>query len=201
MIKNLIFDIGGIIIDDGKEIMQKYFNISKEETVKLRKIIYGSNYFSECLLGKITQNECKQKLILENPSYKYYIEKSLNVDNQNEILPMKKEVLDLIYTLKNKYKIYFLSNLTDATYEYIIKILNEFNGGIYSFKVGVKKPDSRIYEKLIKKYKLEKKECIFFDDKQKNIDMSNKLGILGIKFNTKEDIINSLNKIDDITRI
>ena len=48
---------------------------------------------------------------------------------------------------------------------------------------------------------LSKKECIFFYDKQKNIDMSNKLGILGIKFNTKEDIINSLNKIDDITRI
>ena len=133
--------------------------------------------------------------ILEHADKNHFI----NINGNT--LTIKKEVLDLIYTLKNKYKIYFLSNLTDATYEYIIKILNEFNGGIYSFKVGVKKPDSRIYEKLIKKYKKKKKECIFFDDKQKNIDMSNKLGILGIKFNTKEDIINSLNKIDDITRI
>lgn len=50
MIKNIILDIGGIILDDGKENLRKYLHVSEEKTNELYKIVYGSKGFRQYLL-------------------------------------------------------------------------------------------------------------------------------------------------------
>lgn len=192
MIKNIILDIGGIILDDGKENLRKYLQVSKEETEKLYKIVYGSKGFRQYLLGYINLEECMNSVISENSEYKDYIEKMLLKSNLKDIVPIKSDVLQVIRKLKERYKIYFLSNITKETYEYIEEILNEFDGGIYSFKVHLCKPNPEIYKKLLYTYNLKKEESIFFDDRQRNVDIGNKLGIKSIKFNTEQDILDVL---------
>lgn len=192
MIKNIILDIGGIILDDGKENLRKYLQVSKEETEKLYKIVYGSKEFRQYLLGYINLEECMNSVISENSEYKDYIEKMLLKSNLKDIVPIKSDVLQVIRKLKERYKIYFLSNITKETYEYIEEILNEFDGGIYSFKVHLCKPNPEIYKKLLYTYNLKKEESIFFDDRQRNVDIGNKLGIKSIKFNTEQDILDVL---------
>ena len=192
MIKNIILDIGGIILDDGKENLRKYLQVSKEETEKLYKIVYGSKGFRQYLLGYINLEECMNLVISENQEYKDYIEKMLLKSNLKDIVPIKSDVLQVIRKLKERYKIYFLSNITKETYEYIEEILNEFDGGIYSFKVHLCKPNPEIYKKLLYTYYLKKEESIFFDDRQRNVDIGNKLGIKSIKFNTEQDILDVL---------
>ena len=192
MIKNIILDIGGIILDDGKENLRKYLQVSKEETEKLYKIVYGSKGFRQYLLGYINLEECMNSVISENSEYKDYIEKMLLKSNLKDIVPIKFDVLQVIRKLKERYKIYFLSNITKETYEYIEEILNEFDGGIYSFKVHLCKPNPEIYKKLLYTYNLKKEESIFFDDRQRNVDIGNKLGIKSIKFDTEQDILDVL---------
>lgn len=192
MIKNIILDIGGIILDDGKENLRKYLQVSKEETEKLYKIVYGSKGFRQYLLGYINLEECMNSVISENSEYKDYIEKMLLKSNLKDIVPIKSDVLQVIRKLKERYKIYFLSNITKETYEYIEEILNEFDGGIYSFKVHLCKPNPEIYKKLLYTYNLKKEESIFFDDRQRNVDIGNKLGIKSIKFDTEQDILDVL---------
>ncbi len=192
MIKNIILDIGGIILDDSKENLRKYLQVSKEETEKLYKIVYGSKGFRQYLLGYINLEECMNLVISENQEYKDYIEKMLLKSNLKDIVPIKSDVLQVIRKLKERYKIYFLSNITKETYEYIEEILNEFDGGIYSFKVHLCKPNPEIYKKLLYTYNLKKEESIFFDDRQRNVDIGNKLGIKSIKFNTEQDILDVL---------
>ena len=192
MIKNIILDIGGIILDDGKENLRKYLQVSKEETEKLYKIVYGSKGFRQYLLGYINLEECMNLVISENQEYKDYIEKMLLKSNLKDIVPIKSDVLQVIRKLKERYKIYFLSNITKETYEYIEEILNEFDGGIYSFKVHLCKPNPEIYKKLLYTYYLKKEESIFFDDRQRNVDIGNKIGIKSIKFNTEQDILDVL---------
>lgn len=192
MIKNIILDIGGIILDDGKENLRKYLQVSKEETEKLYKIVYGSKGFRQYLLGYINLEKCMNSVISENSEYKDYIEKMLLKSNLKDIVPIKFDVLQVIRKLKERYKIYFLSNITKETYEYIEEILNEFDGGIYSFKVHLCKPNPEIYKKLLYTYNLKKEESIFFDDRQRNVDIGNKLGIKSIKFNTEQDILDVL---------
>lgn len=192
MIKNIILDIGGIILDDSKENLRKYLQVSKEETEKLYKIVYGSKGFRQYLLGYINLEECMNLVISENQEYKDYIEKMLLKSNLKDIVPIKSDVLQVIRKLKERYKIYFLSNITKETYEYIEEILNEFDGGIYSFKVHLCKPNPEIYKKLLYTYNLKKEESIFFDDRQRNVDIGNKLGIKSIKFDTEQDILDVL---------
>ena len=192
MIKNIILDIGGIILDDGKENLRKYLQVSEEETKKLYKIVYGSKGFRQYLLGYINLEKCMNSIISENPTYRAYIEKMLLKSNLKDIVPIKANVLQVIRELKEKYNIYFLSNITKETYEYIEDILNEFDGGIYSFKVHLCKPNPEIYKKLLYTYNLKKEESIFFDDRQRNVDIGNKLGIKSIKFDTEQDILDVL---------
>jgi hypothetical protein len=75
MIKNMILDIGGIILDDGKENLRKYLQVSEEETKKLYKIVYGSKGFRQYLLGYINLKKCMNSIISENPAYRAYIKK------------------------------------------------------------------------------------------------------------------------------
>ena len=185
MIKNFIFDIGGVILDNSKEILQKYLNKDEKEVKELTNIVYGSPLFRKVLLGEMTQKECMKQLTIQYPKYSLEIEKMLSDSNQNKILPLKKEILDLIYKLKERnYKLYLLSNLTKQTYNYIeeLKILDTFDGGVFSFKDKLLKPHNEIYELLVERYNLNRKECVFFDDILKNVEAGNKLGIKSIQF-------------------
>lgn len=54
------------------------------------------------------------------------------------------------------------------------------------------KPDVKFYERLIQKLNLNKNETIFFDDKIKNVEVGNSVGIKSVKFNSTDDILRSL---------
>lgn len=192
MIKNLVFDIGGILLDDGKENLKKFLRISEENVKKLYKTIYGSKEFRQYLVGRLKLEECIKEVIQKNPEQKDYIEKILSKENLPKTMPIKNDILHVLKKLKEKYKIYFLSNLTEDTYLYIKNILEKFDGGIYSFSAHICKPESEIYIKLLNKYNLKKEETIFFDDRQKNVDIGNRLEIKSIKFNTIDDIMNTI---------
>ena len=71
---------------------------------------------------------------------------------------------------KQGYKLYLLTNITEDSYNYINDLINInsiFDGGIYSYKEHIIKPDKRIYNLLIDKYNLKRSETIFLDDKEK----------------------------------
>lgn len=192
MIKNLVFDIGGILLDDGKENLMKFLEVSEEYVKKIYKIVYGSKEFRQYLVGRLELEECIKGAIQKNPEQKEFIEKLLSKENLPKTMPIKNDILNVLRELNKKYKIYFLSNLTEETYLYIKNILEEFDGGIYSFKAHVCKPEPEIYIKLIKKYNLKKEETIFFDDRQKNVDIGNSLEIKSVKFNNIDDIVNAI---------
>ena len=195
MIRNIILDIGGVICDEGYGNLAKKLKIKEEQAKEIAQIVYGEN-FKKCILGKLDINEHIETLQKKYPKLKNEIEYILNPKNYKETFPIIQKTLDEILKMKNKgYKLFILSNITKESFEYLksrIEIEKNFNGGVYSFQEGMRKPSEEFYEVLIKKYNLKKEECIFFDDKQKNVDIGNSLGIKSIKFNTVEDIKNNL---------
>lgn len=196
MIKNIVFDIGGVILDISDDVVIKFLNKKPEEVKKITKIIYKDKRWNECLLGNITQQEYMKDLILEFPEYKIEIETILGIKYQENVLPIIKETLNIMYKLKEKnYKIYFLSNFTEASYYYMkdkLKIIDDFDGGIFSWKEHLIKPNEAIYELLINRYNLNKEETIFFDDTLKNIEVANKLGIKSVQIKEKDSIVNTI---------
>ena len=192
MIKNLVFDIGGVILT---ELTVDYFDLNGDEKKNLNKIIFYDKRFRKCLNGDMKVDEYLSELIKENSKYKKEIEMILGIKYQKYMLPIKKDVLELLYELKKDYNIYFLSNLTDVSYDYLyneVGILKDFPG-IYSFKEHMQKPNEQIYELLIKRFNLRKEETVFFDNTQRNVDAGNRAGIKSILFKDISDILNNVN--------
>lgn len=191
MIKNIILDIGGIILDISNAPLVEHLNKTEDEIRELNKIVYNKN-FNQCLLGNKTQKEYAEELIKQQQKYKEEIQLLLLPKYQKEVLPLIKETLEYVYKLKEKgYKIYFLSNLTQETYKYLteeLHILQDFEGGIYSFKEKVLKPHDEIYNLFFERYNVNKKETIFFDDTEKNVIKANELGIKSVVYKSIEDI-------------
>ena len=82
MIINIIFDIGGIVLEWGNRPLRRLLNKKTDyEVNKICKIIYGDSRFKECILGNLSQFEYMKQLISENPKYsddiKKYCQKSV----------------------------------------------------------------------------------------------------------------------------
>ncbi len=194
MLKNIIVDIGGVILDDSNEVLEKFLNKSRNEVKNLSKMVYGNPNWKKCLLGELSQEEHLQKLIEQFPAYQQDFEKMLMPEYQEFVLTVMKKNLELLYELKSKkYAIYFLSNLTEATYHYIKHTLDDFDGGIYSWQEHFVKPQQEIYELILGRFYLKKEESIFFDDKLKNVQMGNQLGIKSVQFGGIEDVLRNIN--------
>lgn len=190
MIKNIIFDIGGVMFDDSKQNINKVLN---EKSDILYKKVYGRD-FIDCLLGKKEMFDYIESFKDDSDYEK--IKYILSKENLHISYPLLRDNFNYISKLKDKgYNLYILSNVTKDTYEYVndtININKIFNGEVCSYQEGLIKPDKKIFELIVKKYNLNKEETIFFDDKKGNIDASNEFGIKGILFKTIEDIENNL---------
>lgn len=186
MIKNVIFDIGGILFDDSKENLEKLLN---KDCSNIYKIAYGKE-FKKCLLGQMKVDDFLEKLRDKKEfSDISYILKS---DNLKETYPLIKNNFEYIKNLKKRgYKLYLLSNITEDSYFYInnlIDIDSIFKGGIYSYKENLIKPDYNIYNLIVDRFKFDKSETIFFDDKEKNVIAANKMGLKSYVFTSIDDV-------------
>ena len=189
-IKNIIFDIGGIVTEETGA--KAFTHLSKMEIKVLDNIVFYDKRFNEVIKGNLSSKEYTEQLIKENPQYENEIKEMLNPKKQDIYDKINQDVVDLLYKLKEKYHIYFLSNMIDITYDYLERILNDFDGGVYSFIEHTKKPDEKIFLTLINRYNINAKETIYFDDKIRNIEVASKLGIKAIKFEKIEDVINNI---------
>lgn len=156
MIKNIIFDLGNVILNDKPSIVLNKIKINSEER-KLIENEFFSNW-NELDLGNITLEEHLQKcnisiVLKENLKEiltRYYKYRDFNI-----------EVIELMNKLKNNgYQIYVLSNNNKQAYEYLLKLpmFQCVDGWIVSCNYHIMKPDSRLYEILLDKYNLISKE-------------------------------------------
>lgn len=192
MIKAIIFDWFGVCTEEFlKRLVRELKNIKRD-----KKDIISSYKKYEL---NLTLRKINSKNVLKN------MFRDLNVNqNINEYLyifnktsKIRNKILNLVKTLKKKYKTALLSdNFDDMTKTIRSKIrLNDyFDLVVFSNEIGLVKRKDKIYKATIKKLKCKSEECIFIDDKKENMEMAKKLGINGILFKNasqlKRDLIN-----------
>ena len=186
MIKNIIFDIGNVILNFNiNEVLQKFTSNEVEQEFILKNIINSPEWLGNALIdtGYISRenaieivkdrtNHCNDKLIVD--FWKNY----------NDFAQVNEKVLSLIQNLKdNNYKIYLLSNINSYTFEFVNKsgLFDLVDGYVLSYQEHKVKPYKAIYNVLLKRYNLIPNECIFLDDNQNNIETGNSMGIISKK--------------------
>jgi putative hydrolase of the HAD superfamily len=186
MIRTIIFDVGGVCLTDnpmaflGK--LEKKAGMTKERLYSFTwdteewKVFYNKGLLTENQLFEalIKRGELKEDVLL-------YIKEN----GRREILKPVPEVLGFIESLRGRYKVYALSNVDRESADYVKKnfrIYNVFDGAVLSYEVGMIKPDTGIYRHALKKFGLKPDECVFVDNRPRNVKGAGKVGIKSIIF-------------------
>lgn len=191
MIKNVIFDIGNVILEYNPKryLREKIMDLDLEKI--LFKEIFQSKEWERLDRGTITEEEAINEIIKRNPTIEQDIRKAF--ENWYELLLPIKETMEVIKILKREgYNIYYLSNFHKNSFEVIkqkYNFLEEFNGGIVSFNENLLKPEFEIYKKLLEKYNLKGEECVFIDDMEININAAKKININTILYKDYDNLI------------
>ena len=195
MIKTIIFDWGGVLIDNPAngfiQFCAQELKISDE---KLQPVL---NHKLELFqIGGISEEHLWQEVCSE---LKIQLPFILKKNPKNSIWKMaiqklfkkKPAVFELINQLKaDGYQIGFISNTEIPTMEYFFEQNYDqfFETPIFSCKEGIAKPHSDIFKIALQKLKATPAESIFIDDKPEFILAAQNLGIKGIVFESPEKL-------------
>ena len=206
MIKNIVFDIGNVILNFNiDEVLNKYTPDKKIRKFIKENIINSPEWLGNALIDTgYLKVEDAIKIVCDRTNHvNDFIVKDFWTTYINYAF-IDDRMLDLLNKLKvNGYKIYLLSNINPYTYDFIKENSNLFtivDGYILSYEVHMVKPYRGIYEELLKKYSLIPNETLFIDDNARNIKTALSLKIKGIRVrpDNYDDLVNKLksNKIE-----
>lgn len=185
-IKNIIFDLGGVILNIDLDLCKnpfKQFGVNENDFDLFIKQQQG--IFFKLEIGKITPDEFYDS-----------IRKTLKISVNNEeieaiwntiLLDFPKERIYLLEKLKTCYRTFLLSNTNEIHYKTYSKLLQKnfnypdlsclFEKCYYSFQLGMRKPNPDIFEFVLKDSNLIPSETLFIDDTQEHVKTARNLGI------------------------
>ena len=185
-IKNIIFDLGGVLIDWNPEYF--YFDEFKGNRKKMKKFFdevctfdWNENQDAGYPLANATEDRIALFPEQADLIRMYYgrWEEMLRGSISGTVSILKKLVNN------NNYKVFALTNWSAETFPIALKrfdFLHWFEGIVVSGTERTRKPFPEIYETTLERYGLKASESIFIDDNERNIVAANLLGIQTIKF-------------------
>lgn len=184
MIKNVIFDIGAVLVDWNPRYYYRTVMNDDAEIERFLGEICTFEWNHTLDLGRPWE-DAKAELMVKYPEHEAMIDAYWH--NWLEMFsgPIH-ETVDILMELKRRgYPLYALSNWNDVKFTIALKefpFLRLFDGRIVSGEVKLAKPDHRIYQLLLDTYRLNPRESLFIDDRQENIEAARALGIEAVQF-------------------
>jgi len=187
--------MGGVLVYYKEDEAMKKAGIPAEDRDAIEKNFYGAGYIDLTDRGLKTHKEvieeCSLPERIKQELREMYIEHCYGL---TYMYPFD-NMLGLVKELKsNGYKIYLLSNAGVDFYVYSphYPVMEYLNGKFVSCEYLLLKPERAIYEKFFSVFSLNPSECVFIDDRQKNVDGSIKAGMDAIRFSSADEDIEVL---------
>lgn len=181
MIKNIIFDLGNVLIRfKPEEFVNK--NIKKEYREKFFNAVFKGQEWADLDRGVLEYSDAVKSFSEKIPECSSEIKKLFDNYILDVLEPIEKNI-EIMKSLKGKYKLFVLSNFHYPAFDYIFKnweFFKYFDGKVVSGHCKLLKPEKKIYELLCSTYSLKPNECVFIDDTKANIETAEEFGINGI---------------------
>ena len=184
MVKNVVFDFGGVLVDwNPHYLYDKYFG-SREKADWFLENICRYSWNIQMDAGKPFA-EGIAELQREYPEWS----EAISIYHSRWIEMMNGQIegsVDVLRRLKSAgYKIYGLTNWSAETF-YMIRdscpVFGEFDGMVVSADEHLLKPDPAIYKCLLQRYSLQAEESLFIDDNADNVAGAKAVGMKAVQF-------------------
>lgn len=198
-IKNLIFDLGGVIMDlDFSKTHQAFANFAGVPVESLKGKIHTAGFFNEYEKGLITDSEFRNHM-RSFLNYPLAQDQEIDLAWNAMLLTITRERYDLLKSLKSKYKTFLLSNTNNihlnAVNEIVFKTSGErtldpfFHKAYFSHLMKMRKPNPEIFTQVLAENNLVATETLFMDDILENIEGAKSVGIQTIHISSTNQIL------------
>ena len=184
-IKNILFDLGGVLYHIDYEITIKAFKkLGIKDFHKHFSQQQQSNLFDRLETGKISDNDFIKeiKVLLPNCTK----EEIINAWNAL-LIGIPQENIQLLKDLSEHYRLFLLSNTNLIHINQINKLLHKnynlknleplFDKIYLSHQIGLRKPNSETFEWVLRDAGILAHETLFIEDSIQHIKAANKVGI------------------------
>lgn len=181
MIRNMIFDMGNVLIDYNPKRLIAEFVSDERDALLLYDAIFGGPNWQALDAGTMTDGEFIINTLCLLPQRLHAMARKLYGMWHTHYLDIP-EATALVKELKGKgYKLYLLSNASMKwfDYQYDYEAFSYFDGFLISANEKCVKPDRAIYARLFEMFHLVPEECFFVDDRPENIEGAKKAGMDG----------------------
>ncbi|MEY8684925.1 HAD family hydrolase [Bacteroides sp. AN502(2024)] len=195
MIKNIVFDFGGVIVDiDRDKAVQAFSKLGLADADTRLDKYHQTGIFQELEEGKLSADEfrkqlgdlCNRPLTMEETKQAWL--GFFNEVNQNK--------LDYILELRKSYHVYILSNTNPFVMSWACstdfssrkKPLNDYCDKLYlSYQISHTKPEPEIFDYMVNDCNIIPSETLFVDDSASNIQIGKALGFETLQPENGED--------------
>jgi putative hydrolase of the HAD superfamily len=198
MTKNIIFDLGGVILNlDFQRTTDAFYKLGITNINEIFSGYAQYEFFDAFEKGLISPQQFRDEIkkYIPEPVTDNIIDEAWNA----MLLDFPAERINLLLSCRSKYRTFLLSNTNELHFSAYNKLLSEkyhikdfsdlFERVYYSFRLGLRKPEKEIFELVLKENKLKPEETLFIDDSPQHIDTATILGINTILLKSPQTLI------------
>ena len=196
-LKNILFDLGGVILDiNVLATKEKFYNLGFPAKLLSYPENRETDLFYKYETGQLS-TEAFRNAIRDFTGLNFK-DGEFDAAWNAMIVDIPKERTDMLIRLAQTYELYMLSNTSPLhvpVYEKMfersagVSMAMVFNRRYYSHKIGFHKPDAEAYEYVIKETGIIPEETLFLDDNIHNIKAAQELGFHAIHIHERTDML------------
>jgi len=188
-IKNIIFDLGGVIINlDNQRTTDAFVSLGLKNIREYFGHGHAAAFFKDYEVGKITD---RQFIDAIRETGGLTASDQAIIDGWNALLlDFPPERIELLKELRKKYRLFLFSN-TNAMHLAALRDIyartfgsgsleDHFEKTYYSHLLGLRKPDKTSYEHILRENGLNGPETLFVDDAIVNVEGAEHAGLKGL---------------------
>jgi epoxide hydrolase-like predicted phosphatase len=180
-IEALIFDIGNVLVPFDwqpfkSRLLEGSVNLTAETEMEFRELMVRFDLGE--MTGEIFARLATRLIGLKGSEAKF-------IAIWNGIFSSNPPMERIIFSLKERYPLFLLSNTSDLHLAYLMRnyeVLQHFRDGVYSFRAKCAKPERRIFETAVKQFGVQAEKTLYIDDLAANIHAASELGLKTIQY-------------------
>jgi glucose-1-phosphatase len=196
--KNILFDLGGVILDiNVQATLKKFYDLGFPAILMEYPHSMKTDLFFKYQTGQLTtvqfRNEIRKLAGVE------MTDKAFDDAWNAMLVRIPRKRTDLISVLSKRYNLYMLSNTSELHVRVFEKMYQDTSGEsmhdvfkkiYYSHEIGWHKPDYQAWEYVINDAGIKAGETLFLDDDIHNIKASQEMGFQAIHIHERLSLTN-----------